>query len=593
MNNIKTKFKHGIIKYPPNISNASVFSSNSVHIELSNQNKILCTIVQGNYNYLIELTQPYKSTTIPEFLFVKINPHDLSVEYEIKEEFFTEYTNLPTNSSIGKIAYSINDNSFYEFTDLNEWEEVLGLFLIKNKKLIQTGSQIGIFETVVSHKIKLSEKLLPIRILENGKFRFLLESDSIKIENSLNSIKFKNIFHPIKSSSPLQQNQILSIMSDGTVTAANSLDRENKVVGICSNFNNSKASLITEGIVRSEDFNFSEVGGTLLFLNESSISPIPPEQGFIQEVGYVLDRNSFYFKLGQRILVDLLITPSVTPSITPSITPTITPTVTPSMAGVIQTWFSEGGQGIWYEPSPQTCFTDINGTVPANDGDSVAYMVDSSGSGFYVIESTLATRPILRFDGTISKYYLEFSGTQNIGTDNSSIPNDWIWLHDGTEWLSVAHVQFGTIANPDAAYTLFATTIGATASTGTAVSYDDRASASRNDSSRLFVAKGTSGTAVLDLIVNNTTPPNSPIVMSVGFASPYTGNDGEIFVNGSNVAASEINSAPVSTAPSGRLVLGSLANGSLPMVGRIYELVILRGTGSRDIRTQVESEIDN
>jgi hypothetical protein len=147
-----------------------------------------------------------------------------------------------------------------------------------------------------------------------------LESDSIKIENTLNSIKVKNIFHSIKSSATLQKNQILSIMSDGTVTAANSLDRENKVVGICSNFNNLKASIITEGIVRSEDFNFSEAAGTLLFLNEYNISSTPPSEGFIQAIGYIVDKNTFHLKIGERILIDLEVpvTPTPTPTITPS-----------------------------------------------------------------------------------------------------------------------------------------------------------------------------------------------------------------------------------------------------------------------------------
>jgi hypothetical protein len=40
--------------------------------------------------------------------------------------------------------------------------------------------------------------------------------------------------------------------------------------------------------------------------------------------------------------------------------------------------FSAGEQGVWFEPSPTTCFTDTAGTTPAQVGQAVALMLDKS-----------------------------------------------------------------------------------------------------------------------------------------------------------------------------------------------------------------------
>jgi hypothetical protein len=42
------------------------------------------------------------------------------------------------------------------------------------------------------------------------------------------------------------------------------------------------------------------------------------------------------------------------------------------------TLFAAGEQGVWFEPSPTTCFTDTAGTTPAQVGQAVALMLDKS-----------------------------------------------------------------------------------------------------------------------------------------------------------------------------------------------------------------------
>lgn len=72
--------------------------------------------------------------------------------------------------------------------------------------------------------------------------------------------------------------------------------------------------------------------------------------------------------------------------------------------------FASGEEGVWYEISPDTCFTDISGTTPASVGDAVAYFADSSGNGNHATQVTADARPILaRVPETGRRNLLEYT----------------------------------------------------------------------------------------------------------------------------------------------------------------------------------------
>ena len=57
--------------------------------------------------------------------------------------------------------------------------------------------------------------------------------------------------------------------------------------------------------------------------------------------------------------------------------------------------FANGESGVWFEPSPSTCFTDEAGTIPATVGDPVALMLDKSGNGYHATQPTTSAQPTL------------------------------------------------------------------------------------------------------------------------------------------------------------------------------------------------------
>lgn len=96
--------------------------------------------------------------------------------------------------------------------------------------------------------------------------------------------------------------------------------------------------------------------------------------------------------------------------------------------------FSSGKQGAWYDPSDlSTLFQDVAGTIPVTaDGDPVGLMLDKSGNGEDMKQSTLSSRPVYRTDGVRS--WLEFNGSSH-----HMFASDSAWINTASElFISVA-----------------------------------------------------------------------------------------------------------------------------------------------------------
>lgn len=102
--------------------------------------------------------------------------------------------------------------------------------------------------------------------------------------------------------------------------------------------------------------------------------------------------------------------------------------------------FASGEQGVWYEPSTSTCFTDTGGTTPATYGDAVAYLQDKSGNGNHATQTTFDNRPTLARvpEGgrrNLLEYTEEFDSDAYWTKYGASIDNDvsGIVAPDGTQ----------------------------------------------------------------------------------------------------------------------------------------------------------------
>ena len=82
---------------------------------------------------------------------------------------------------------------------------------------------------------------------------------------------------------------------------------------------------------------------------------------------------------------------------------------------IIQSLFVNGEQGFVYNPNDlSTMFRNVAGTLPVlGVGSPVALIKDKSGRGNHAIQTTSASRPILRQNATTGAYYLEFDGVDD------------------------------------------------------------------------------------------------------------------------------------------------------------------------------------
>lgn len=81
------------------------------------------------------------------------------------------------------------------------------------------------------------------------------------------------------------------------------------------------------------------------------------------------------------------------------------------------TLFAAGEKGWWYDPSDfSTMFQDAGGTTPVTAIDQpVGLLMDKSGNGNHITQTTDVKRPILRQDGD-GYYYLESNGNYKLET---------------------------------------------------------------------------------------------------------------------------------------------------------------------------------
>lgn len=77
------------------------------------------------------------------------------------------------------------------------------------------------------------------------------------------------------------------------------------------------------------------------------------------------------------------------------------------------TLFSSGELGFWYDASDtSTMFSDTGGTIPAVSTDPVAYMLDKSGRGNHLQQTTVAARPQYIDDEGLRQ--LQFDGVDDV-----------------------------------------------------------------------------------------------------------------------------------------------------------------------------------
>lgn len=222
--------------------------------------------------------------------------------------------------------------------------------------------------------------------------------------------------------------------------------------------------------------------------------------------------------------------------------------------------FAAGEPGVWFDPSDiSTLFQDSAGTTPVTAaGQPVGIMLDKSGRGNNATQTIAGSRPIYQIDVS-GRPYLLFDGIDDIIVTPTITPGlDKVQTFMGITKISDATGQMGFEFSPSISVNAGSFRLGAPVVSGNA-SYG-------------FASRGSA--SIVNAISTNTFP--APITNVVTGLSDIAGSFVEIRINSSFVLRNS-NTQGTGNFLSYPLYIGQRAGGLLPILGRVYGLVVRFG----------------
>jgi hypothetical protein len=229
---------------------------------------------------------------------------------------------------------------------------------------------------------------------------------------------------------------------------------------------------------------------------------------------------------------------------------------------------------LWLDASDATTIT-ASGT-PAK----VSQWVNKGSVSANFTQATGANQPTTGATTKNGLNVLDFDGGDYL---NSSVTNDWKFLHDGTKYFVCIAITVGTGSNPNAIYAFMGTNGVGSANVGCSFAYEDRTAAVTNNATRTTMTRGSSGTFPVDVNVGDTWIPNQWNVVTILLdpSASIALDRNAVKVNAGFEYRTNTQSFAVSTAnPTYALQVGAAANNFGPMVGSIGEIFVVQGANA-------------
>jgi len=229
--------------------------------------------------------------------------------------------------------------------------------------------------------------------------------------------------------------------------------------------------------------------------------------------------------------------------------------------GWVVTWYDQTGNGL-----------DASAFNPSN-----APTIIASGT-----IQELNSNPCLRFNGA-SDYFIIPGSSASFN-----------YLHNGTESDVFFVGKAGVSSNPNNWYVILNNGGFASATVGMGLAYEDRSSFGWNDSCRMSVARGVSGTASLSSIQSNTFTANTQVLISAIFDAdnPTAVDRGLSSLNGGSYQGDNTSLFAPSTAnANSNMYIGRFAASGIGYyTGDMQELIIYDTPPSRaTVKTNINS----
>jgi hypothetical protein len=227
----------------------------------------------------------------------------------------------------------------------------------------------------------------------------------------------------------------------------------------------------------------------------------------------------------------------------------------------------------------------------------VVTIYDQSGNGRNFTQSTPAAQMqiiasgVLLTDtgvgsGAVARAAMKATGTQFYEIAASTAMFNF--LHNGGDGWITSVQRFGSVADPNARYTLIGNANAASANIGVNVGYMDLVAGSFNNATELAVYRGVLGASAAISIVNNTLLPNQVSIVNWQLDADNATALNRTAAWTNNGSISQINvltNAPSTSNSTTNMQWGASGNGSNALVGSFQRLIIWNANLSIQITT--------
>lgn len=232
----------------------------------------------------------------------------------------------------------------------------------------------------------------------------------------------------------------------------------------------------------------------------------------------------------------------------------------------------EGGQnGIWLDFSDtSTMWQDTSATTPVTtNGDPVARIDDKSGNGYNAQQATVSAQPT---------YDSSLDAASSDGGDFLTVPSStatFSFMHKDTGVGIFVLMAFGLSADPNTIGYIMGNSAGGSANSGLAFFFDDRASASRNDTVAFSVQRAVLGQSLYSIVgPNGIAPAQTPAAIGINIPS---GGNADLYADTTIEASAAITGTPSTANATYDLQIGSNGVGTGVFGGDYYQVIIRDG----------------
>lgn len=240
---------------------------------------------------------------------------------------------------------------------------------------------------------------------------------------------------------------------------------------------------------------------------------------------------------------------------------------------------SISGLSLWLDASDASTIT-LNGA-------NVSEWRDKSGGSPNASQATAASQPAYTSAAINGRPAVDFNSTRSLVFASSTA--SFNYLHNSTGGAVFVVIRPGASSDPNAYRPFLMNNSDSTANTGIGVTFDDRASVSRNNALIATVNRGVSGTQNAALIVSNFfSAANGYCVLSVMFdpGNATASSRLKAYLNGTvNAANNAATGAAATGNASANMVIGSIGGGTEAAVA---EMLFYQGVLVASQRVAVE-----